>query len=126
MSKPTCEINIGSYEGDEDNHFDKWMQSTKTSHECCECGCVIPSGVLHEHARWYDDGKVVHAFTCAVCAEIAWAFTDCRCYFNLWDSMHDEFENLTTGCFQKLKTATAKAELQTRWIHWKGLNDSHV
>jgi hypothetical protein len=120
-----CEINIGSYEGDSgDNHFWKRMQVTKTAHECCECGKNIPGGEEHEHATWYDFDarKTIHAFTCSVCAEIAWAFTDSRLYHNLWDAMYDEFENLTTGCFQKLKTVAAKKELQQRWIYWKGLS----
>ncbi len=108
-----------------DNGFEMWTASFKTPMQCCECGRIIPAGEPHEKARYYIDydRKFITQHTCAVCAEIAWAFfCDVRLYENLWDYMQDDaFPELTSACFNKLKTAAAKAELQRRWMEWKGL-----
>jgi hypothetical protein len=118
----SCEVRLGGYEGDEDNDFNCWTQTTKCGHKCFECGKTIPGGIAHERATWYDeDRKQRTVFTCAVCAEIAWAFYDCRLYGHLWDSMDEEFGKVTTGCFTKLRTPAAKAEFQRQWMKWAGL-----
>jgi len=35
--------------------------------------------------------------------------------------MEKAYPKLTTSCFDKLQTSEAKAELQRRWLAWKGL-----
>lgn len=118
-----CGVCIGGYDGDSDNLFESGTRVIKSASECDECGRVIPAGEPHEHARWRDDHKWTHAKTCVTCAEIAWAFS-CggRLYFSLWESMEDVFEKISIACFEKLKTPAAKAELQRRWMSWKGLD----
>ena len=106
-----------------ENGFQMWTSAFKTPMQCCECGRVIPAGESHEKARYKDDdGRWITQHTCAVCAEIAWAFfCESRCYEVLWDYMEDVYEELSPACFQRLKTPAAKAELQRRWMKWKGI-----
>ena len=93
--------------------------------ECSECGCVIPKGQKYELASWFyaEREGFGNCKTCLVCAEIAEAFM-CGGRWHassFWDHMESAFKNLTTGCFDRLQTPEAKAELQRRWMKWKGL-----
>jgi hypothetical protein len=108
-----------------DNGFWKVTKAFRTSMQCCECGAVIPAGEVHERARYREDegdGQWVTQHTCAVCAEIAWAFfCDSRAYGQLWERMEDVFEKFSVACLDRLQSPKAKAELQYRWRKWKGL-----
>jgi hypothetical protein len=109
-------------------------------HKCSECRKMVPAGSKIERADWYDDGwnydedretderdKKEPIWTCLVCAEIATAFYcggDGRIYGGeFWEVMSDSdaFANLNASCFDRLTTPAAKAELQRRWMKWKGL-----
>lgn len=92
---------------------------------CSECGCKIPRGSRYELASWFyaDREGFGNAKTCLICAEIADAFY-CGGRWHggsLWDELFDRHEQLNVSCFNKLKTPEAKAELQRRWMEWKGL-----
>ncbi len=106
------------------NEFERGSVVNKTRVKCCECEQFIPKGIEHEKARWRnDDMRWETAHTCPICAEIAWAFfCDGRLYFCLWESLEQVASELTTACFNKLKTPEAKKELQRRWMDWKGLS----
>jgi len=107
--------------------------------KCCECGKKIPEGqkfatvVLHfgdedaeeEDKDTADDpARCSETYkTCLVCDEIAEAF---YCYGRiyggqLWEGLGELYSELSTTCFDKLKTPEAKAELRRRWMEWKGL-----
>jgi hypothetical protein len=92
---------------------------------CSECDCNIPKGARYELASWFyaDREGFGNCKTCIVCSEICEAF---QCHgrwhgSNFWDSMESAFPKLTTACFDRLRTPEAKAELQRRWMEWKGL-----
>ncbi len=109
-----------------DNDFEMLTAAFKTPMQCCECGRIIPAGEPHEKARYREEegsSKWVTNHTCAVCAEIAWAFfCDSRLYECLWDYINDDlFPKFAQSCLNKLRSPEAKAELQRRWMAWKGL-----
>jgi hypothetical protein len=108
------------------NDFCKWDMSFKTPMQCCEYGRTIPAGEKHEKTKFRSDSdssKWITHHTCATCAEIAWAFfCDTRLYESLWDYVNDDlFPNFSQACLNRLETPAAKAELQRRWMKWKGL-----
>lgn len=105
---------------------------------CCECGKTVKAGQPIEEASWMqdedewetdDEGEPVEPeakepiYTCVICAEIGDAFyCEGRVYNgDLWDALYELFGELSTTCFDKLKTPEAKAELRRRWMQWKGL-----
>lgn len=93
-------------------------------HRCCECGRVIEKGQKYEYYSMLFDGSWSHYNTCLICMEIADAFCcDGRLFGELWSSFveADVWPQLNTSCFDKLQTPEAKAELQRRWMEWKGL-----
>lgn len=120
---------------DYEHHIDSTAVVTLDhDQKCSECGCNVPSGAQIEQADWYDgDGDYDDEeqgitdrppiFTCLVCAEIADAFyCEGRIYGGgLWDAMHEVMGELNTSCLNRLKTPAAKAELQRRWMKWKGI-----
>jgi hypothetical protein len=94
--------------------------------ECSECGTKIAKGAQYELASWFYADRSGHGNckTCLICAEIADAFMCGGRYHSssFWEHMEDTaYPKLTTACFERLKTSAAKAELQRRWIEWKGL-----
>jgi len=93
--------------------------------QCSECGCKIPKGAKYELASWFYSGGdgFGNAKTCLICAEIADAFQCGGRYHGecFWESMEDAYPKLTSACFDKLRTPEAKAELQRRWMEWRGL-----
>ena len=92
--------------------------------ECEECGVKIPKGSLYELASGFTEGDHWNTKTCLICAEIATAFCcNGRLHGSLWSDFEDAdaFSKLNVSCFNRLKTPEAKAELQRRWMEWKGL-----
>jgi hypothetical protein len=91
-------------------------------HNCSECDKEIRIGERYEYATGRFDGDFWHETTCLVCAEIADAFyCDGRMFGGeLWEQMvNTVFPIMTTGCFDRLTTAAAKADLMRRWNEWK-------
>lgn len=120
-----CGVCIGSrYDSYSGNDFDCGPHTSNEDEKCCECESVIPAGTKYESAHWLDDDeKPQSADTCDLCAEIAWAFScEARVYFNLWEDIGEcVFPEFSVSCLEKLTTPEAKAELQRRWMQWKGL-----
>lgn len=136
-----CGVCISSdYSGCEGMIDDVAVVIAEQDQKCSECRKVVPSGNKMERADWYDDGwnydedretderdRKAPIWTCLVCAEIATAFYcggDGRIYGGeFWEVMADSdaFANLNSSCFDRLTTPEAKAELQRRWMEWKGL-----
>jgi len=97
---------------------------------CCECNKTIPEGEKYAKAILFmgqdEDGDPCDPTTyktCMICDEIADAFfCEGRVYGGMmWDSFDYAFEGINTSCFDRLQTPEAKAELQRRWMVWKGL-----
>lgn len=120
-----CGVCIGNNGDTGDGYdFDCGPHVMAEDTKCCECYRIIPAGESFESAHWMsDDDGEQQAHTCAVCAEIAWAFScQARIYWNLWEDMQDcVFPDFSQACLEKLVTPNAKAELQRRWMKWKGL-----
>jgi hypothetical protein len=91
--------------------------------DCSECGKKILKGERYELASWFYADRADgfgNCKTCLVCAEIADAFMCGGRWHSgsFWGRMEDKFAKLNTACFERLKTAAAKTELQRRWIEW--------
>jgi hypothetical protein len=118
-----CGVCIGGYGYGECTGYQRRIGKAGREWHCSECGCSMPKGTVYELASWFSYGSFGNAKTCLICAEIAEAFM-CGARWHggiLWDSMDEVMGELTTSCFDKLKTPEAKAELQRRWMVWKGL-----
>lgn len=120
-----CGVCIGGFEGAEEEctGYRCVIVSAGKDWRCCECGCLIPKKTKYELASWfYRGGGSGQSKTCLICSEIADAFSCGGRYHHdgLWDDMEAVYDKLTTGCFDKLKSPQAKAELQRRWREWKG------
>jgi len=116
-----CGVCIGGEPEGYCEFFHVEVRKARKPHKCCECGKQILPGEKYEHVRGKHDGEMRTADTCLICREIAEAFyCDGRMFGGeLWDAMEYGFEAMTTGCFNRLTTAAAKAELQRRWNGWK-------
>jgi len=99
------------------------IRKARKPHRCCECLKTIMPGDKYEHYWGKYDGDTCAINTCIICAEIADAFyCDSRVYGGgLWDGMHYIMPELTVACFDRLSSPEAKAELQRRWMKWKGI-----
>lgn len=121
-----CGVCIGtSFDSYDGNEFDCGWHMMDNPTKCCECNRAIPAGESFESAHWLDeDERPCEAHTCALCAEIAWAFScNARIYYNLWEDMEDSvFPEFSVSCLEKLKTPASKADLQSKWMKWKGLS----
>lgn len=127
-----CGVYLTFYEGE--YFIDDWQIKTLDSDQkCCECGKDVAASEPIEEATWFEEydenenpmpeSARSNIYTCVVCAEIAEAFFCNGRTFNagLWDQLYDVHSELTVGCFDRLTTPAAKAELQRRWMEWKGL-----
>jgi hypothetical protein len=104
--------------------FDVRVITARKHHNCSECFRPIVPGQRYEYAAGKWDGEFHGIKTCLICAEIAEAFyCDGRLYggSQLWENMSYIWRELTTSCFDKLKTPEAKAYLREWWMKKKGL-----
>lgn len=98
----------------------------RRDHRCVECRRLIPVRSDYQRISFLWEGKFETHHSCCDCAEIRSAF-DCSeqdeaiQFGELWLNMTTAFPQLTTGCLQKLDSASAKAYLLERWRIWKGL-----
>lgn len=130
-----CGVCLSYDESSCDFFIDEWdIVTSPDDHKCSECGTTVKAGERIERASVMRDGdedlegneREPHdddVWTCVICAEIADAFYCNGRMFGgtLWDSLYEVHEGLNHSCFNKLKTPEAKAELQRRWMKWKGL-----
>jgi len=123
-----CGVCIGGYEADGCHDFSRvdWPKACK-EHKCEECGRVIAKGEKYRRSAWKFDGEITDEINCAECVEIRDAFTcwedgAAYCPGELWADMRSAvFPVLTSACFDKLKTPSAKEMLRQLWMRWKGL-----
>lgn len=120
-----CGVCVGGWDGEPSEFIRVKHPRARKQHKCVECNKVIAVGERYEYSSGKSEGDLWDYRTCAVCAEIADAFScDGRTYGGFfWDSFDEGecWQALTTGCFAQLTTPEAKAELQRRWMKWKGL-----
>jgi len=116
-----CGVCLYSDDNSDISFSDVEFVRARKPYKCSECGAPIIAGQRHEVASGRCEGEFWRYRTCLVCAEIAEAFFCNGRTFGgiLWDFMDDVWGELTTSCFDRLKTPQAKAELQRRWIEWK-------
>ena len=119
----TCSVSFGM-EADEMCAF--WKTSIKTArkvHRCEECRKEIQPGEKYEALSYLFDGDFYYEKRCLICAEIRDAFLaegSAYCTGEMWSEIHDYvFPEMTTSCFDRLKTPEAKAELRRKWLEWK-------
>ena len=90
---------------------------------CCECARELPKGTPYERAAMKYCGDFYCYRSCMDCVHIR---DGLRCggflYESLWDSINEIFDQVTTGCLEKIETASAKAYFLERWRKWKGLD----
>jgi len=120
-----CGVCLSGYEGSTD-FFRQENRRARKSDTCSECGEPIAKGDEYQYASGKSEGDFWAYKTCLVCAEIRSAFScNGEVYGGmLWEDMRDYvLPELTTGCFARLQTPQAKAELQRRWMEWKGISE---
>jgi hypothetical protein len=124
-----CELNLGG-DGEPIEGWELRMVTDSTSSTCFECNREIPAGTLHEIVTGDFEGKPIEWHTCSDCMNIAKGLqTEGRVHGMLWTELEDcggldgdaAFEQFTSGCLKRVKTASAKAYLQERYRTWKGL-----
>ena len=119
-----CGVCLGEWDGDSPEFFDVRTPKARKPHSCSECGKVIAKGDVYQRTCGKNDGDFWTYDTCLICAEIRAAFS---CNGEslggmMWEDFRDYvFPEMTTTCFDRLKTPEAKAELRRRWMEWKGL-----
>jgi hypothetical protein len=104
--------------------FDESIRIARKPHRCSECGAAISVGAKYHSASGKSDGEFWRINTCLLCSEIRKAFScDGEVLGGmLWEDMQENiFPRMSATCFDRLRTPEAKAELQSRWMEWKGL-----
>jgi len=119
----TCSVSFGT---EADEICDFWETKIKTArriHRCGECDKDIQPKHKYESQAYVFDGAFHHEKRCLICAEIRDAFLEEGCAYcpgDMWSEIRDYvFPEMTTICFDRLKTPEAKDELRRRWIEWK-------
>jgi hypothetical protein len=120
-----CGVCIGSNDYGCAEWSDIKILKCRKPHKCCECKREIPKGATYERAAMKYDGDFYCYRTCMDCVNIR---DGLRCnrgflFETLWESIEEVFGEITTGCLQKIETASAKAYLMERWRKWKGLEE---
>lgn len=112
-----CGFCLDGYDGGV--YFGMKIVRSRKRRQCCECGVWMNSGTRVAYHRGKND-SMWQSYCCLTCDEIAEAFCcNGRLFGNFWADMEDSLQALTTSCFERLRTAAAKAELQRRWMDWK-------
>ncbi len=121
-----CGVCIGGWDADGSPEFQSvaWPRAIKP-HRCGECCREIPKGTRYERVSGKYDGSLYSEKTCSDCAEIRQSFL-CEegagpAFGNLWSELTDCFQDLSTTCFDRLESVSAKKYLRERWMKWKGL-----
>lgn len=116
-------IGGGDYDGEPEFHNVSWPKARK-QHRCGECRRDIPKGSQYEKVSGKYDGAMYSEKTCCDCAEIRSAFV-CDgagpVFGEMWNDLTECFRDLSTTCFDRLESVSAKKYLRDRWMKWKGL-----
>lgn len=121
-----CNVCLGGTDFDFSFDFhEQTERNAKKAHVCCECQETIAVGERYEYTAAHGDDEFFTYKTCINCVEIRRAFScdgNFICHEALWTEIEEIlFPNMTTGCLEKIQTASAKAFLVRRWNEWKGL-----
>lgn len=124
MSDCNVCIGGGDYDGSPEFHDVTYPKSRK-EHKCIECHRVIAKGSAYERSSGKFDGVFFSDCACMDCVNIrnGLACGESVAYGNLWQEIADceVFQRFTTGCLDKIETASAKSYFLERWRKWKGL-----
>ena len=108
--------------GEAEEPCEQDVVESELMHFCCECGRHIDKGRKHEYSYGFSEGERWEMRTCIICAEIREAFCcDGYVFGDLWKAMEEVSSQMNISCLDRLSTPEAKAELQRRWMVWKGL-----
>jgi hypothetical protein len=103
--------------------FHAEFRTAKKPHKCSECEKEIDKGERYQYACGKTEGDFWSFRTCLICDEIRAAFSCEGVMYGgmFWEDMHSQgvFNEMTTGCLDKLKTPEAKKELLRRWNEWR-------
>lgn len=121
-----CGVCVSSWDGEPGEFLEtRIIRKSRKPHICSECGETIPTGSSYHVASGLSEGDFWSFKTCLVCNEIREAFScDGVTYGGVFWEYFDEgdcWQALNISCFNRLTTPAAKAELQRRWMEWKGL-----
>jgi len=122
-----CNVCVYGYDGDDGyiELFEQKIVKCRKEHRCEECRRVIAKGNKCERTSGLWEGSFMASHTCLDCMYIrnGLACDGQPALGMLWEEIEnaDVYRNLTTGCLQKIETASAKAYLLERWRAWKGL-----
>jgi hypothetical protein len=124
-SRAGCGVCIGGgrdYDGSPEFYSMKDVVARK-EHVCGECGRAIPKGAMYERVSGKFDGDLFSEKTCMDCAHIRDGLScdEGVPHGILWQEIRNIFPHFTTGCLNKVESASAKAYLLQRWREWKGL-----
>lgn len=115
-----CGVCISVYDGDSASPYLEQWRTARKPNRCCECLRTIEPGQPYQFVSGCWDGDWSAYRTCADCYHIRMAFScDGTWVFQtLWRDLEDSREAITTACFEKIETASAKQYLRDRWIAW--------
>jgi ssDNA-binding Zn-finger/Zn-ribbon topoisomerase 1 len=121
-----CGVCLNGFEGEQAEFYSITTPKARKEHKCEECGRTIPMGTVYQKVAGRFDGDFYSQDTCMDCEEIRRAFTcpeSTECTNGLlWEDIYEVvFPRLTTACFAKVKTESARTLLRERWLQWKGL-----
>lgn len=121
-----CGVCVGGWDGEPATFLEtRIVKRARKQHVCSECGDFIPVGGSYQTASGMNDGDFWTYKTCLVCTEIRAAFSCNGITYGgiFWEDFNDGdcWSALNVSCFDRLTTPEAKAELQRRWMEWKGL-----
>lgn len=119
-----CGVCIGSEPDGMCDFYNKETRKARKEHTCCECHRIIHRGEVYVASAGKYDGDFFSDKTCAICDEIKMTFIDPQMNAmepgELWEEMrYYAFPELTTACFDRLRTPEAKEFLRQLWIEWK-------
>ena len=124
----SCEVSFGQEADEMCEFWGKKIRTARKVHHCGECRKDINPGDKYEYLAYMFDGVFHHEKVCLICAEIRDGFLEYGCAYcpgEMWSEIRDYvLPELTTTCYDRLKTPQAKTELQRRWIEWKGLQEA--
>ena len=118
-----CSVSFGMEADEMCAFWESKIKKARKPHMCEECRKQIEPGSKYESLAYVFDQSFYHEKRCLVCVEIRNAFQEPGSAYaagDMWSDIRDYvFPEMTTTCFDRLRTPQAKAELQRRWMEWK-------
>lgn len=116
-----CGVCLSGYDGDSATPYLEQWRTARKQNKCCECKRSILPGQRYQFVSGRWDGDWLSYRTCEDCYHIRMAFAcDGTWVFEtLWEDLRESFGSITTACFEKIETVSAKEYLRECWIAWK-------